>query len=316
MPSDPAAPREPDADEAANRSAKPRRLLLIANPIAGGGRGRKLAPELSAALQRQGVHGEVYFTQRAGDGGERARLAADEEYDGIVVLGGDGTVNEVLNGMPHLRMPLGVLPLGTANVLALEAKLPRDVDAAAAVFAAGHQRELAVGTCNGRRFLLFVGVGIDGAMVRRLSEVRTGTLGKHKWLGPVLHTAWHWPRVELAVELADGTVLDGLSSVLVTRSRGYGGIMKLPEADLDSGALHVLAFRMRSRWAWLYHALRATAGRLRAGKHLAVHRAEQLRVTGHAAPFQVDGDYGGETAADGALEFGIMAERVRLFAPR
>jgi len=297
------------SDHAAS-TARPRRLLLIANPISGGGRGRVLAPALARELAARGVDTDVFFTQAAGDATARAAAAGREAWDGLVALGGDGTVNEVLNGMPDPSRPLGVLPVGTANVLALELGLPRAPAAAAEVIAAGRVAPLAVGVCGDRRFLLFVGVGVDGAIVRRLAEVRTGTLGKHKWLAPLLHTVRRWPRFDLTVTCDDGPPLTDVSSVLVTRVRTYGGIMKLPDADRASGCLHVLAFHMRSRPSWLYRGLQAALGRLRPGPHLTVCRARSVRVDG-AAPFQVDGDFGGESP----LEVALMTAQARVFAP-
>lgn len=257
--------------------------------------------QLAAALRAHGVAAELHLTTAAGDARARAHAAGPEPWHGLVAIGGDGTVNEVLNGMPDPGRPLGVLPVGTANVLAHELGLPRRIGAAAAALAAGRTRPLAIGTCNGRRFLLFVGIGVDGAIVRRLHEVRTGTLGKHKWLGPLLHTVRHWPRCALRAAFADGEVLDGLSSVLVTRVRGYGGIMRLtPDVSADSGRLHVLCFRMRSRPSWLWHGLRAVVGRLRPGAHLLVRATTAVQIDG-IAPFQIDGDYGGESPAAIAL---------------
>ncbi|MEC8253371.1 MAG: diacylglycerol kinase family protein [Planctomycetota bacterium] len=288
----------------------PRRVLLIANPISGGGRGRELAPRLAAALRSRGVEAEVYLTCAGGDAAARAAAAGPEPWDGLIALGGDGTVNEVLNGMPDPSRPLGVLPVGTANVLALELALPRDVDDAAAVIARGHLHELAIGTCGDRRFLLFVGAGIDGAIVKRVSDRRTGTLGKHKWIAPLLHTAWRWPLPQLEVTCDDGVTLTDVSSVLITRVATYGGIMRLPDADRDSGELHVLAFHIRSRWSWLYHGLRATLGRLRPGRHLTIRRAKVVRVSGEA-PFQIDGDYGGKSP----VEVSLLPTRARLYAP-
>ncbi|MCB9879798.1 MAG: diacylglycerol kinase family lipid kinase [Planctomycetes bacterium] len=294
------------------RAAAPRRVLLIANPISGGGRGRVLAGELEAALQRRGVDAETWLTRAAGCAADRARRAGPEPWHALVAIGGDGTVNEVLNGMPDPTRPLGVLPVGTANVLAMELGLPRRVEPAADALAAGHTRAAAIGTCNGRRFLLFVGCGVDGAIVRRLAEVRTGTLGKHKWLGPLLHTVRRWPRCRLRVTLADGEVLDDLSSVLVSRVRNYGGILRLlPGTSIDSGLLHVHAFRMRSRAAWLWHGLRATVGMLREGPHLLARATTGLRIEG-TAPFEIDGDYGGESP----VELGLLPERARLIVPR
>jgi diacylglycerol kinase family enzyme len=280
----------------------PKRLLLLCNPIAGGGRGRVRGPELAAALRARGVHAECWFTGARGDAEARARQAHGEAWDGLVALGGDGTVNEVLNGMPDLRRPLGFFPLGTANVLACELGLPGRVDPAADALAAGHTRPMAVGRAAGRRFLLFCGVGVDGAVVRRLSEVRNGTLGKRKWADPILHTLWRWPQFTLRATLADGEVLDGLSSVLVTRVRDYGGVLKLPpEVSPDSGRLHVLAFRQRRRLAWLWLGLRGVTRTLRGGGDLQVRATTAVRIDGDA-PYQLDGDLGGAAPVDVALE--------------
>ncbi len=289
----------------------PRRLLVLANPISGGGRSKVLVPQLCAELQRRGITAEPYFTTSAGDATRRAHAAGAEAWDGLVACGGDGTVNEVLNGMPDPTRPLGVLPVGTANVLALELQLPRTPAAVADLLASGAQRRLAIGLCGERRFLLFCGAGVDGAVVQRVSEVRTGTLGKLKWLGPILHTVRRWPQFTLRATFADGSSLDGLSSVLVTRVRNYGGVVHLPrEVAVDSGLLHVLCFRSRSRAAWLWHGARGLVRRLRAGRSLEVRATTAVRIEGRA-PFQIDGEFGGTTP----IELRLHEQQATLFAP-
>lgn len=284
---------------------------MIANPISGGGRSRSTVPVLCAALRARGITAESFFTAAAGDASTRARQAATEDWDGLIAAGGDGTINEVLGGMPDPTRPLGFLPAGSANVLAVELGLPRDPERAAAVFAAGHLRDHAIGDCSGRRFLLFVGAGVDGAIAERLSRVRTGTLGKRGWVGPILHTTWHWPHFALRATLADGTVLDDLSSVLVTRVRNFGGLASLtPGIDPADGQLHVLAFRMRGRLAWTWQGLRAVCGRLRPGRSLTTHTTTALRIDGDA-PFQIDGDHGGHTPVD----IRLLDAPARLYAP-
>jgi diacylglycerol kinase family enzyme len=203
------------------------------------------------------------------------------------------------------------LPVGTANVLATELRLPRRPDAVAAMLAAGHRRPLAIGRVDGRRFLLFCGAGVDGAVVRRLAEVRTGTLGKHRWLAPILHTVRHWPQFELTATFADGSRLEGLSSVLVTRSRNYGGVVRLtPDVDIGDGMLHVLCFRHRSRMAWIWQGVRALCGRMREGRDLTVRQTTAVRIEG-LAPFQVDGDFGGMSP----VQVDLLPEPVQLFVP-
>jgi len=302
----PSVPAMPSA-----AAAPPRAVLVIAHPISGGGHSTVLVPALCAALAARSIHAEACFTTGAGDGTARARRAAAEDWDAIVAAGGDGTINEVVNGLPDLSRPVGFLPVGTANVLALELGLPRDPAAAAAVLANGRLREHTVGECNGRRFLLFAGAGLDGAVVERLSQVRTGTLGKHKWLGPILYTLRRWPRFELRAILACGTVLDGCTAVLVTRVRNYGGVVRLlPEIDAAAGQLHVLAFRSRSRTAWALQGLRAFCGRLRTGPDLDHHVTSALRIEGDA-PCQIDGDHGGRTP----LDIRLLARPLRIYAP-
>ncbi len=289
----------------------PRRLLVIANPISGGGRGRVLVPELCAELRRRSIEAEPYFTTAAGDAAARAQRAGAEAWDGIIACGGDGTVAEVCNGMPDLSRPLGMLPLGSANVLAKELGLPRRPAELATLLAAGTRRQVAVGRCDGRRFLLFCGIGVDGAVVQRVSEVRTGTLGKWKYTGPILHTLRRWPQFTLGAEFADGSRLSGLSSILVTRVRNYGGVLRLtPDVGVDSGLLHVLCFTTRSRVGWLWQGCKALLRGLREGPALTVRQTTSVRIDGEA-PFQIDGDYGGMTPIAIDLEPGCAT----LFAP-
>ncbi len=165
--------------------------------------------------------------------------------------------------------------------------------------------------CPQRRVALFCGIGLDGAVVQRLSQVRSGTLGKHKWLGPILHTVLHWPRFELSVAFDDGTRLDGLSTVLVTRVRNYGGIAAMPPGiDLADGRLHVLCFRPRSRLAWIWLGFLAVLRLLRPGRSLVHRTARSIAIEG-IAPYQVDGDHGGTAP----LRLELAPVQATVFAP-
>ncbi len=291
--------------------SSPRRLLVIANPVSGGGRAKVAVPALCAALRSHGITAEPYFTTAAGDAARRAQQAGDEPWDGLVACGGDGTVAEVLNGMPDPTRPLGMLPVGTANVLALELRLPRRPAQVAALLASGTTRDLAIGTANGRRFLLFCGAGVDGAVVHRLDQTLNRSIGKIKWLPPILHTIWHWPQPRLRATFADGTVLEDLSSVLVTRVRNYGGVVHLPRGiDVASGHLHVVCFRQRTRAAWLWLGLRGLLRCLGPGRSLTVVATDQVQIDG-AAHYQLDGDAGGPTP----VAVDLLPQRARLFAP-
>ncbi|GAB4151056.1 MAG: diacylglycerol kinase family lipid kinase [Planctomycetota bacterium] len=290
----------------------PRRVLILANPIAGGGRARALAPALERELASRGHAAEVRFTQRSGDAGAWAGRARREGFDALAALGGDGTVNEIANGMLDLDVPVGVLPLGTANVLATELRLPRRPEGLADLVTADRRTRLAVARAGERRFLLFCGAGVDGAMAHRLARTRTGTLGKHKWIGPAFSVLRDWPRLDLCASFPDGERIGGCSSILVTRVRNYGGLFRLTkDIDVRDGLLHVLCFRHESRTAYAGAALAALLGVLAPSRRLLVRSCRAVRVGGDGAPCQIDGEAGGTAPVDIGIEDGTL----EVFAP-
>ena len=260
-----------------------RRFLLIANPIAGGGRGKTAAPRLRDALVARGCDVELYFTTQGGDGAARARTVTPGDYTGVVVVGGDGTLNEVLNGLPDPRVHLGILAVGTANVMAMELDLPRQPDELARVLVAGRTQPAAIGLVGERRFLLFVSSGIDARVVQRVDEVRTGTQGKLKYVPPILHVGREWQLPRLRVFTTEGEIDGEFTTVVVTRVQGYAGVMKLPGSiHLGDHKLHVIGFRQRSRWQYLRAFTRGIFHRLREGRD--VFHASTTSVRNNSIP--------------------------------
>lgn len=292
-----------------------KRFLIIANPIAGGGQGVLRARELGVALGRLGCIGQIHFTQRRGDARRYAAGALPDELDGVIAVGGDGTLNEVLNGLSDLRLPLGVLAMGTANVLSIELRLPRDPQALAALISRGHTTAVGVGLANGRRFLLFASSGMDGAMVQAVEAARVGTLGKLAWARPILTVVRRWQVADLRLISVEGQHHEGLSTVLVSRVRSYGGVFALPAGiAISDGYLHVVAFRQRSRVQYARAAVRGVLGMLRPGRDVIHFASRGLRIepgsgTSADVPYQVDGDLGGK----GAITISLAPETARLF---
>ena len=291
----------------------PRRALILANPIAGGGRARVVAPRLCDALHQRGLEAELRFSERAGHLRQLAADASGERWDLLVSVGGDGSLNELLNGMADPTRPLAILPLGTGNVLACELGLPRDVEAVADAIAAGSTSAMAIGLVAERRFLLFAGVGLDGAMVERLEQVRRGPLGKWRWIRPVLGVVRRLPRHRITISTDRGERREGLSEALVTRVRSYGGVFQLPDGiSAADGDLHVVCFRQTTRWQWLRAAFRAWRGSLRVGVDCELLRARRVTVEAAAdVPFHVDGDACGR----GAAVIGLLPEPARIVIP-
>jgi diacylglycerol kinase (ATP) len=270
-----------------------RRCYLIVNPTSGG-----FSPELLervlASLRRADLEPELLTTTCAGDAALFAARACAGSTDPLVlVAGGDGTVNGVLNGLAAGRATLGVIPLGTSNVLARELKIGSLEDALARV-AEGTSRPISVGEleCAGerRRFLLMAGVGVDGAVVKTVRLGEKKLVGKGAYLLSALRLLANWDRGELRVS-GGGRSLT-CHSVIVCNAARYGGNFLLaPQVDLFSPGFQVLCIR-GGRLAYLGLALLLGLNRAAASSSVTSFPAGELEVSGDK-PVQLDGDYFG-----------------------
>ena len=165
------------------------RVLVIGNPVAGPGRSEDRIHAFTSALKRKGHHVEVFLTEKAGDALDRAR-SVDGTVDRLVVAGGDGTVNEVINGLADpSRIPLLHLPTGTANQLARTLGLPPVPEALVAILEQGNVRRIDLGLANDRRFLLLVSAGFDAKVAAEVKKVRGDKLGYAGYALPLLKAA-------------------------------------------------------------------------------------------------------------------------------
>ena len=289
-----------------------RHALIVANPIAGRGRGEHAASELAEALRSAGVSVELFLTKARDDARVRVRCA-EPETDLIVGVGGDGTIGEVMAGMIDDEIPVGIMPMGTSNLLGLDLKLPRDVDSMLEVLLAGHIQKIDLAQVNGHISFLCTGVGIDAASVRELEKHRTGPITKLSYAKPIIHSLLKFPIPKLTVEI-DGKKQDGeYALIVVCNTIHYAGYFKLArDRKLDDGLLEMYLFRSGTRLSLLGYAIRGLLGRLPGGGCTMV-RAKSLRVTSETpVPYQVDGDFRGETP----VELEVTGRQVKLLAPR
>src|SRR5580765_1932449 len=166
-----------------------RSAVLIYNPHAGRPRGRRhAASRMVDALRRRGVHVEARATAAAGDAERLSRDALAAGVDTVIVHGGDGTLNEALQPVVGRTTALAVWPGGTANVLAQELRLPREVEPVADMIASGRTRQVSVGQAGRRYFLLMAGVGMDAAVVRAVNPALKRLAGQGAfWVAWVQH---------------------------------------------------------------------------------------------------------------------------------
>jgi len=268
----------------------PMNIMLIANPIAGGDARRKIE-QARACLERRGCNVDLILTAARGDARRAAVAARAGGVDRIVVAGGDGTLNEVVNGLAPSAIPLAFLPLGTTNVFALEAGIPFEIERACAIAVEGEPRRVCLGRAGQTRFLLMAGIGFDAEVVYRVSGRLKRLAGKAAYLASALGALAGGAPPPIEVVREDGTVIRGYGAIL-GNGRLYGGRFSLtPDASLDEDCLDVCVFLLPGRLSLLRSAVTvAVGGRL--GPPVArMFKASSVTVRGEGVPVQIDGDH-------------------------
>ena len=266
-----------------------RRVLVIVNPAAG----RWRLERLRAVLGRLGelaCASEIRTTTGRGDAERFARQALGEGFDVVVAAGGDGTVNEVINGLAGSDQPLALLPLGTVNVLAAEIGLPNNPRAIAEVIAGGRPAPIYLGRAGPRHFVLMAGVGLDAHVVAGVSLRLKRLLGQKAYYASFFNQLLIQRKLQYRVTI-DGAVHQA-ASVIVANSRFYGGrFVCAPQADLTAPLLQVCLFERPGRWNALRYVLALYRGRVARLNDCRIIPATALTIEGPTGdPAQMDGD--------------------------
>ena len=276
-----------------------RNFLLIANPGAGVA-GSPLVAEVARALER----GRAKITHTAvADGPEATRRAARQaaeagSHDAIVVAGGDGTIRQVAAGLIGTKMPLGIIPVGTGNVLAHEINLAPSASAVAAMLLDGPVNSVACAEANGEPFLLMVGAGFDARVLQALDQRLKSRVGKMAYAGPLLGALIR--PIDVLVVTVDGE-RHAASWVVIANARHYGGRFVLaPRTGILVRGLEAILFKAKNRAVLLSQLMSLAAGRLEPralqGADVVMLRCSQVSVTAHEpVPTQIDGDVLGAT---------------------
>ena len=211
------------------------RALAILNPAAGRGRVHRKLRELATILRESG-RVDIAHTAAPGDGARLAREAAEEGYERVIAVGGDGTVHDVVNGVLGSELRLAIVPLGSANDLACVLGI-RDWRAAARNALRGPYRPIDVALANGRAFANALGVGADTAAAR-VVERHKPYLGPLAYLTAAITTAATY-QPEVVRVCFDGEVIEGRHLLVVVSNSGrFGNGMRVaPQAELDDGML-------------------------------------------------------------------------------
>ena len=273
-----------------------RKATLIANPKTGRYASRRRSVQsLASQLESLGIKIDLRLTGGPGEATEIAARAARNGSSDIIVAGGDGTINEAIQGLTGTKARLAIIPRGTANVLAHELGLPLDDEQAAIVAAKGKSRKIYLGlaidetTQESRHFVLMAGIGLDASVVRRVQPSLKKRIGKGAfWISGLSHLATWDPR-PFTLEIDGQTYTTTFAAI--GKSAKYGGDLAItPGARLDEREFEICIIQTTSRLRYLHllsYALRD--GMPRDSEEVRFVKAASVKAYGDAQ-VQVDGE--------------------------
>lgn len=299
---------------------------LIANPTSGGERALDLLQRLNDRLRPALDHLDIVLTTGDGDAARAARQAAGDGYAQVLAAGGDGTLNEVINGIAAAaaddpgqdawtRLRVGLIPLGTGNDFAGTLGLPDDPEAAAEVVLRGETRQIDLGVMNDRRFINASAGGFIAETSANVDSRLKSIAGAFAYVLGGVRTLIEWEPVQTTVTLDDDApfTLDMQMFVVANGQTIGGGNRVAPDARLDDGRMDVCLVHAMPNVAFV-----PLLGRIAAGEHVGddgvvMRQAKRARFA-FSRPIKVNVDGQVLDAADATYE--VEPGRVRFIAPR
>ncbi|MBI5164110.1 MAG: sphingosine kinase [Magnetospirillum sp.] len=294
------------------------RIALVINRSAGGFRHHPLDPTLAAvvaALQAGGHDVTVTVVGRRDLPAALSKLPGREDVDAVVIGGGDGTVlTAILAGLGTAK-PLGVLPLGTLNLFAHDLGLPADPIAAARLLAGGRLAAIDLGEVNGNPFAIWASLGMHPWMVRRRDHLQRDGMGKWPAMALAFLRAFRrYPMVELTLTVDGQSLTVRTPLVVVSNNAWREETPPLSRRALDEGLLVVHVAKCATRLGLLRLAFSALVDGWKAGRHMDVHVANEVRVTSRKRRVMVSLD-GEVTVLRSPLVFRLRPKALRVIMP-
>jgi diacylglycerol kinase (ATP) len=291
-------------------------VLIIYNPAAGQSSDLKSTLDRVAALWRdRGWQVQIAATTAAGDATTKAKQAAQAGYHAVIAAGGDGTVNEVVNGLIGTATALGTLPLGTVNIWAREMGLSMDMLKAAESMSKAELTQIDVGIAGNRYFLLMAGIGFDAAVTATVSSVEKKRLGAIAYVKQAIQLAWNFRGVSPKLRIDGKRVRGKILMVIIGNSQLYGGVVKFTaHATIDDGLLDICVIKGQGMLSAPRRLISIFARHYNRDPLVQYFQARQIEIRGKRGkvlPVQVDGDYLGKTP----MNFRVVPNSLWIMVP-
>lgn len=293
------------------------RAVAIINPVAGAGPKGLGFHAVPAVARQGGIHIDCRITQAPGEARRIAARMASETRPGelraVIVVGGDGTVHEVADGLTGSPLPLAVWPTGTENLFAKSFGFQCRAESILACLRVGRVMPIDLGVANGRSFLIVAGMGFDAEVVHRLAGLRTGHITHLSYGGPLWRTFWEHRFPHFRAYDEQTLIWEGRGLVFVGNMPRYSlGLRVIRDAVCNDGLLDLCIFPCRGRLGLIGHSLRTVFRAHLEHGGVRYHRFRRARIeSDDPVPVELDGEAAGRLP----MEFAVRPHALRVLVP-
>lgn len=289
-----------------------KKVLFIINPRSGVDRVKALKKDIEESLDHHLFSYEIVYTEYARHGIELAKIGVDKGFDLIVAVGGDGSVNDVINGLYGTDGILGIIPKGSGNGLARSLGIPLKTSAAIALLNGWNIRSIDIGEADGHLFASNAGVGFDTIVTEKFSKSKRR--GLIAYLSVILKNVWKYP-VKNWQLVVDGKQEDCTAFMLTIANAvqlGYG-FQIAPKAKLEDGLFDLVSVRKFPKALASTIALRAFTGRIGNSPYVNIRQAKEIMISHPDLKLlQIDGE---AIACSSRIVIRMMPEKLSVISP-
>jgi diacylglycerol kinase (ATP) len=288
-------------------------ILFIANPVAGKGRAKEIVPIIERICFEKGIDHKIRYTTRPKEAIELAKEAAAFGFERIIAVGGDGTLNEVLNGVAGRSSSLGVIPAGSGNDFVRTIGQSKNIEDVIYQNIFGKIKAVDLGRCNGRYFINVASIGLDAEVVVKAQGAKKFVSGESAYLAAIINTVLTYRGKRTKVKIDDISFEEDTLLMAVANGKFYGGgMLPAPNADFEDGYFDICFVKNIPKLKILYLFPKYIKGQHEDIKEVSFYRGKKVSVTSEEG---IAVNIDGETFVNKKVDFEIIEKGINIIVP-
>ena len=287
-------------------------ILFIVNPVAGAGKAKKLIPLIEKTMKECNKKYQIMISKEPEHATEIAKRQS-KNYETIVAVGGDGTINEVATGLiKNNGGVLGVIPGGTGNDMARSLDIPMDPKEALEILCKAYKKNMDIGIANGSYFLNIASIGFDAEVVMNNIKIKKRIKNEFSYVISVIYSLIRFKKKKVEIEIDGKIIKDEVYLLAVGNGKYYGGgMMIIPTAKIDDGYLDICTISNISKFKILFLFPTIFKGtHIEHKKHVNIYRGRKVKFKSEEGLFlNVDGEI---TSDVKEVEFALTDKNIKV----